>query len=208
MYAGERFNTYSHLSGLILAAAGLVLMLLKTIGHGDGYRIFSVSVYGISLLLLYLSSSLYHGIAAGKLKSILKKTDHCMIYVLIAGSYTPFALVSLRNGPGWTVFLLSWLLAAAGIAQELTIGRKSEKRLLSIAIYIVMGWMVLAVMKSLTASLPPAGLAWLATGGMLYSVGIYWFVNDEKIRHGHGIWHLFVLGGSITQFVSVYGYVI
>lgn len=186
----------------------MALMLLKTIGHGDGYRIFSVSVYGISLLLLYLSSSLYHGIAAGKLKSILKKTDHCMIYVLIAGSYTPFALVSLRNGPGWTVFSLSWLLAAAGIAQELTIGRKSEKRLLSIAIYIVMGWMVLAVMKSLTASLPPAGLAWLAAGGMLYSVGIYWFVNDEKIRHGHGIWHLFVLGGSITQFVSVYGYVI
>lgn len=131
-----------------------------------------------------------------------------MIYVLIAGSYTPFALVSLRNGPGWTVFSLSWLLAAAGIAQELTIGRKSEKRLLSIAIYIVMGWMVLAVMKSLTASLPSAGLAWLAAGGMLYSVGIYWFVNDEKIRHGHGIWHLFVLGGSITQFVSVYGYVI
>lgn len=208
MYPGERFNTYSHLSGLVLAAAGLVMMLLKAGEYGDGYRTFSVSVYGISLFLLYLSSSLYHGIKAGRLKSILKKVDHCMIYVLIAGSYTPFALVSLRNGPGWTVFLLSWLLAVAGIIQELTLGRKSEKRLLSIVIYVVMGWMVLAVMKTLTASLPAAGLVWLAAGGILYSIGIYWFVNDKKIRHGHGIWHLFVLGGSITQFISVYGYVI
>lgn len=208
MYPGERFNTYSHLSGLVLAAAGLVMMLLKAEEYGDGYRTFSVSVYGISLFLLYLSSSLYHGIKAGRLKSILKKVDHCMIYVLIAGSYTPFALVSLRSGPGWTVFLLSWLLAVAGIIQELTLGRKSEKRLLSIVIYVVMGWMVLAVMKTLTASLPAAGLAWLAAGGILYSIGIYWFVNDKKIRHGHGIWHLFVLGGSITQFISVYGYVI
>ena len=208
MYPGERFNTYSHLSGLVLAAAGLVMMLLKAGEYGDGYRTFSVSVYGISLFLLYLSSSLYHGIKAGRLKSILKKVDHCMIYVLIAGSYTPFALVSLRNGPGWTVFLLSWLLAVAGIIQELTLGRESEKRLLSIVIYVVMGWMVLAVMKTLTASLPAAGLVWLAAGGILYSIGIYWFVNDKKIRHGHGIWHLFVLGGSITQFISVYGYVI
>lgn len=208
MYPGERFNTYSHLSGLVLAAAGLVMMLLKAEEYGDGYRTFSVSVYGISLFLLYLSSSLYHGIKAGRLKSILKKVDHCMIYVLIAGSYTPFALVSLRNGPGWTVFLLSWLLAVAGIIQELTLGRKSEKRLLSIVIYVVMGWMVLAVMKTLTVSLPAAGLVWLAAGGILYSIGIYWFVNDKKIRHGHGIWHLFVLGGSITQFISVYGYVI
>ena len=208
MYPGERFNTYSHLSGLVLAAAGSVMMLLKAEEYGDGYRTFSVSVYGISLFLLYLSSSLYHGIKAGRLKSILKKVDHCMIYVLIAGSYTPFALVSLRNGPGWTVFLLSWLLAVAGIIQELTLGRKSEKRLLSIVIYVVMGWMVLAVMKTLTASLPAAGLVWLAAGGILYSIGIYWFVNDKKIRHGHGIWHLFVLGGSITQFISVYGYVI
>ena len=198
MYPGERFNTYSHLSGLVLAAAGLVMMLLKAEEYGDGYRTFSVSVYGISLFLLYLSSSLYHGIKAGRLKSILKKVDHCMIYVLIAGSYTPFALVSLRNGP----------LAVAGIIQELTLGRKSEKRLLSIVIYVVMGWMVLAVMKTLTASLPAAGLVWLAAGGILYSIGIYWFVNDKKIRHGHGIWHLFVLGGSITQFISVYGYVI
>ena len=184
------------------------MMLLKAEEYGDGYRTFSVSVYGISLFLLYLSSSLYHGIKAGRLKSILKKVDHCMIYVLIAGSYTPFALVSLRNGPGWTVFLLSWLLAVAGIIQKLTLGRKSEKRLLSIVIYVVMGWMVLAVMKTLTASLPTAGLVWLAAGGILYSIGIYWFVNDKKIRHGHGIWHLFVLGGSITQFISVYGYVI
>ena len=127
MYPGERFNTYSHLSGLVLAQQVWSVMLLKAEEYGDGYRTFSVSVYGISLFLLYLSSSLYHGIKAGRLKSILKKVDHCMIYVLIAGSYTPFALVSLRNGPGWTVFLLSWLLAVAGIIQELTLGRKSEK---------------------------------------------------------------------------------
>lgn len=168
MYAGERFNTYSHLSGLILAAAGLMLMLLKTIGHGDGYRIFSVSVYGISLLLLYLSSSLYHGIAAGKLKSILKKTDHCMIYVLIAGSYTPFALVSLRNGPGWTVFSLSW--PAGGCRNRTRTHHRTEKRKTS-AVYCDLYRNGLDGLggNEIPDSLTPAGRTGLA-GGRRYAV--------------------------------------
>lgn len=208
MYEGERFNTYSHLFGTILAAVGMVLMLSEVWASGDIYRIFCAAVYGGSLLLLYLSSSLYHGIAHGKIKRILKKVDHCMIYVLIAGSYTPFALLLLRDSVGWLLFALSWILALVGIVQELTIGRKSEKRLLSIVIYVVMGWMVLAVFPTLLSALETGGLVWLVLGGAAYSIGIYWFVNDEKIKHGHGIWHLFVLCGSVAQFVCVYRYIL
>ena len=124
---------------------------------------------------------------------------------MIAGSYTPFALVTLRGAWGWSLFGVSWGLAVFGIIQELTLGRRT--RLLSMILYVVMGWLVLVALPPLIESLPSGGLFWLALGGILYSVGIYWFLNDEKIRHGHGIWHLFVLGGSVCQFVSVLFYV-
>ena len=188
MYHGERFNAYSHLAGSMLAVAALVLMTVKANGS---YQLASALTYGICLILLYLGSTLYHSISQPKIKAILQKVDHCMIYLLIAGSYTPFTLISLKGGWGWSLFGISWGLALFGIIQELIIGRKSEKRVLSMMIYIIMGW-----------------LFWLALGGILYSAGIYWFVNDAKIKHGHGIWHLFVLGGSIAQFLCIYFYVL
>ena len=131
-----------------------------------------------------------------------------MIYLLIAGSYTPFTLIPLKGGWGWSLFGVSWGLALFGIIQELTIGRKSEKRLLSMMIYVIMGWLILVAVSPLVRALPFAGLFWLTLGGILYSAGIYWFVNDAKIKHGHGIWHLFVLGGSIAQFLCIYFYVL
>ncbi|ASK27655.1 PAQR family membrane homeostasis protein TrhA [Neisseria chenwenguii] len=208
MYHGERFNAYSHLAGSMLAVAGMVLMIVKAVSDFDPYKLASAITYGVCLFLLYLGSTLYHSIPQPKAKSVLQKIDHCMIYLLIAGSYTPFTLVTLKGGWGWSLFGVSWGLALFGIIQELTIGRRSEKRLLSLVIYVVMGWLILVAMYPLAKTLSAAGLFWLALGGILYSAGIYWFVNDHKIKHGHGIWHLFVLGGSLAQFVCIYFYVL
>ncbi|MDO5058847.1 MAG: hemolysin III family protein [Neisseria sp.] len=208
MYAGERFNAYSHLAGALLAVAGLVLLLLKAAASFDVYKIVSAAAYGSCLLLLYAGSTIYHSVPQPKAKAVLQKLDHCAIYLLIAGSYTPFALITLRGPWGWSLFGVSWGLALFGIVQELTISRNSEKRLLSLVLYVLMGWLVLVAVYPLVKSLDGTGLFWLVLGGLLYSAGIYWFVNDEKIKHGHGIWHLFVLAGSLAQFICVYFYVI
>lgn len=204
MYYGERFNGISHLVGTLLAITGLAVLVTRAGLEGDPWKVVSFSLYGATLVILYLVSTLYHSVR-GRAKAILQKCDHSAIYLLIAGSYTPFALVTLRGAWGWTLFGLSWGLAVFGIVQELTLGRRT--RILSMILYVLMGWMVLVAIKPLVLTLSAGGLFWLALGGVLYSVGIYWFINDEKIRHGHGIWHLFVLGGSACQFVSVLFYV-
>lgn len=206
MYIGERFNAYSHLAGTALAVLGLVLLLVQAVPGGDGYKITSAAVYGSCLVLLYLGSTVYHSVPFPRAKAMLQKFDHCAIYLLIAGSYTPFTLVTLKGAWGWSLFGTVWGLCLFGIVQELTLGRRTRK--LSLLLYVVMGWLILVAVYPLVRALPTGGLAWLVAGGLLYSVGIYWFVNDEKIRHGHGIWHLFVLGGSLAQFFSVYFYVI
>ena len=208
MYQGERFNAYSHLAGSLMAMSGMVLLISKAISDFNPYKLAGAITYGVCLFLLYLGSTLYHSIPQPKIKAVLQKIDHCMIYLLIAGSYTPFTLVTLNGGWGWSLFGVSWALAIFGIIQELTIGRKSEKRRLSMLIYVVMGWLILVAMYPLAKALSAAGLFWLALGGILYSVGIYWFINDTKIKHGHGIWHLFVLAGSVAQFICIYFYVI
>ena len=208
MYQGERFNAYSHLVGAILAVIGTVLLLVKAGQTQDVYKIISSAAYGTCLIVLYVGSTIYHSISNPSAKGMLQKLDHCAIYLLIAGSYTPFTLVTLHGAWGWSLFGVSWGLAAFGIAQELTIGRKSEKRLLSMILYVVMGWLVVVAIYPLIKTMPGWGLFWLVFGGVLYSSGIYWFINDEKIKYGHGIWHLFVLGGSLAQFMCVYFYVV
>lgn len=208
MYRGERFNAYSHLIGAVLAVAGLVLLVMKAAEDFSPYKMAAALTYGICLMLLYLGSTLYHSIPQPRAKAVLQKIDHCMIYLLIAGSYTPFTLITLQGGWGWSIFGVSWGLALLGIVQELTIGRRSEKRRLSMLIYVVMGWLIVVAVYPLVQNLSAAGLFWLVLGGLLYSGGIYWFVNDQKIRHGHGIWHLFVMVGSLAQFVCIYFYVL
>ena len=207
MYRGERFNAISHLIGAVASVVALVVMVVRAADSGDAYRIVGASLFGAALVLLYAISTLYHSVR-GRAKSVLQKFDHCAIYLLIAGSYTPFALVTLQGPWGWTLFGLGGGLAVFGIAQEVTIGRKSPTRWLSLVIYLVMGWLVLIAVKPLMQQLATPGLAWLVAGGVTYSVGVYWFINDERIPHGHGIWHLFVLGGSLCMFVSVFQYVI
>lgn len=204
MYFGERLNSITHLLGALFSIAGMISLIIIATQQTNAMKVVAFSIYGATLVNLYLISTLYHSTRLHTSKAILQKFDHCAIYLLIAGSYTPFALITL-NGPwGWTLFGLSWGLAAFGIAQELTLGRRT--RSLSMGLYVVMGWLIIIAIRPLLRAMPVAGIAWLAAGGIIYSVGIYFFVNDER-RHYHGIWHLFVLGGSISQFICILLYV-
>ncbi len=199
----ERFNSYSHLIGAVLSVAGLVLLVVISSLQGNVWKIVSTSIYGATLVILYTISTLYHGVD-GPAKAVLQRLDHCAIYLLIAGSYTPFALVTLRGPWGWSLFGINWGLALVGIIQELWIGKRT--RLFSMLIYLLMGWLALIAIHPLMAALPRAGMDWLAAGGILYTVGIVFFLFDGRVRHFHGIWHLFVLAGSACQFVSIFYY--
>ena len=204
MYHGERFNSITHVVGAALAAAGGALLVVVAARGGDPWKIVSFSIYAAMLLTLYLTSSLYHSVR-GAAKDVLQKMDHCAIYLLIAGSYTPFTLVTLRGAWGWSLFGVVWALAVFGIAQEIWYAKGA--RILSLVIYVLMGWLAVLGIVPLIAALGIAGFAWLAAGGVCYTAGIVFYALDKKIRHGHGIWHLFVLGGSICHYITVLFYV-
>ena len=205
MYDGERLNSITHLLGAVAAAAGLAVLVVLAAQQGDAWKLVSFSIYGTSLFLLYLFSTLYHS-TRGRAKSILMKFDHLAIYLLIAGSYTPFTLITLRGVWGWTLFGLIWGLAVLGMVVD-SLHNKDARRILPIAIYILMGWLVLIAFKPLIAALPYAGVLWLVAGGLFYTLGIVFYALDKKLRHAHGIWHLFVLAGSISHYLAVLLYV-
>ena len=204
MYYGERFNAWTHLLGALLALGGAVWLIVRASLHSDGMGITSVAIYGASLVLLYAISTSYHSVR-GRAKRVLRKLDHLSIYLLIAGSYTPFCLISLRGPWGWSLFGVVWGLAVIGMLQE--IKPRSEARILSIIIYAVMGWIVLVAVKPLLQTLGSAGFAWLAAGGACYTIGIIFFAYDSRFRHWHGIWHLFVIAGSLLHFIAISFYV-
>ena len=204
MYYGEKFNAWSHLVGAVLAFAGAIWLLVMASLHGDVWKVVSMAIYGVTLVTLYSASTVYHSVR-GRAKVIMQKVDHFSIYLLIAGSYTPFCLVTLRGPWGWTLFGVVWGLAVIGILQE--IKPRSEARIMSIVIYAVMGWIVLVAVKPLMAALGTAGFTWLAAGGALYTIGIIFFAYDTRFRHWHGIWHLFVIAGSLLHFVAICFYV-
>src|SRR3990167_5290621 len=187
MYYGERFNAWTHLVGAVLAFIGALWLLVLASLDGEPMKIVSVAIYGATLLLLYSVSTIYHSVQ-GRAKVIMRKIDHLSIYLLIAGSYTPFCLVTLRGPWGWSLFAGVWGLA--------------------LVIYALMGWIVLVAVKPLIAALSAAGFAWLAAGGVLYTVGIIFFAYDSRFRHWHGIWHLFVMAGSLLHFVAILFYVL
>lgn len=205
MYKGERFNSISHVVGAAIALAGLVVLVVLAARQGDPWKIVSLSVYGTSLFGLYAVSALYHSVR-GRAKPVLRKLDHYAIYLLIAGTYTPFALITLRGGVGWAIFGVIWALAVTGIVLDSL--PRTRRRTLPIVIYLLMGWLVLVALRPLLASLPAAGFAWLLAGGLFYTVGLVFFAFDKRVRHFHGIWHLFVLAGSICHYVAVVRYVV
>ena len=205
MYHGERLNAWTHLIGTLLSISGASILITLAVMMGDPWKIVSVSVFGATLVLLYSASTLYHSLR-GRAKVILRKLDHLSIYLLIAGTYTPFCLVTLRGVWGWTLFGIVWGLAIIGMLQE--IRPRSEARIMSLVIYAVMGWVVVIAIKPLLDHLETAGFAYLAGGGLLYTIGMVFYAFDSRFRHWHGIWHLFVIGGSLMHYIAIAFYVI
>jgi hemolysin III len=204
MYQGERFNGYTHFSGALLALAGAVALIVMGVLKADPWKIVSFSIYGATLFFLYLSSTLYHS-TRGRAKAVFRKLDHSAIYLLIAGTYTPFALVSL-NGPwGWSLFGVVWGMALLGVIQEIWLAKGA--RILSIVIYLLMGWLAIVAVAPLIKALSWTGFAWLAAGGVVYTAGIAFYLFDKRFRHFHGIWHLFVMAGSAVHYTAIVLYV-
>ena len=204
MYYGERLNSYTHLLGAVGAVGAASVLVGMGAQKGDIWRIVSFAVYGVTLVALFSVSAIYHA-SRGRLKEIFRKLDHCAIYLLIAGSYTPFALVSLNGAWGWTLFGAVWALAVVGIVQECWIARGA--RLTSLAIYLIMGWLALFALEPLYLALSWRGMAWLVASGVAYTGGIVFYLYDERVRHFHGIWHLCVLAGSALHFAAIVQFV-
>jgi len=204
MYKGERFNSITHLIGALAALVGLVVLVVHAARLGDPWQIASFTIYGVSLVLLYVASTLYHSLR-GKLKELFRKLDHQAIYLLIAGTYTPFTLVSLRGFWGWLLFSLVWGLALIGMVLEFIHRRRARWH--SLAIYLVMGWLMVIAIVPLLEVLPLGGFFWLLAGGLFYTLGILFYLRDGRMRHAHGIWHLFTMAGSACHYVSVFFFV-
>ena len=196
----EIANSVTHGIGAALSVAGLTLLVVLAAIYGDVWRVVSFSIYGSSLVLLYLASTLYHSIQAPKVKRILRIFDHSAIYLLIAGTYTPFTLVSMRGPWGWTMFSVVWGLALLGIAfKTVFIGRYEKWATVA---YVLMGWLVVIAFKEMLVTIPPGGIVWLVIGGVVYTLGVL-FYAWQKLPYNHAIWHLFVLGGSICHFFAI-----
>ena len=206
MYYGEKFNAVSHLLGAVLALAGTVVLVVLAALGGDPWKVVGVSIYGASLVLMYSSSTLYHSVRGRRAKDFLRKMDHHSIYLLIAGSYTPFCLVTLRGPWGWSLLGVVWGLAVAGSLQDLR--PRNDARVLSVVIYLLMGWAAVVALVPMVNALGRAGFAWVAAGGVFYTVGIVFYALDARLKHAHGIWHLFVLAGSAAHFIAILLYVI
>jgi len=205
MYDGEKFNSITHLAAAALALPGAIVLIVLAAIEGDAWKVVSVSIYGLTLVLLYTFSTLYHSVR-GRAKLVLRKLDHQSIYLLIAGSYTPFCLVTLRGPWGWSLFGVVWGLAViGGLQEQWPIGKE---RILSVVLYVVMGWVALVAVVPLLGVLGTAGFAWVAAGGVFYTLGIVFYALDKRLPWAHGVWHLFVLAGSATHYFAILNYVL
>ncbi len=202
----EIANVITHGIGIVLSIIGMIYLLIYSIQNGDHWHIIGSTVFGITLITMYTCSTLYHTFQTEKRKILFQKLDHIAIYLLIAGSYTPFTLITLKNTAwGWSIFGIIWALAIFGIFYKLTALNRYKK--LSLVLYLGMGWLVVLVAKPMITSLDPNGLLLLVLGGLTYTLGVLFYVW-EKLPFNHAIWHLFVLGGSIFHFFTVFWYVI
>jgi len=207
MYHGEKFNSISHLVGAVLALVGLGALLTVALQRHSLPLIIGFGVFGLTLVLLYSVSTLYHGLRQRPLKRLFRKLDHVAIYLLIAGTYTPYMLVSLAEHNGPLLLAIVWGLALIGILIDTLNPRRIET--LQLMIYLTMGWLCTVEYSNLRAAISATGICWLTLGGIAYTLGVVFYVLDHlhKLRHAHGIWHLFVLSGSIAHFISIIGYV-
>ena len=205
MQTGEKLNTITHFGGALLAVGASIPLLARAFDANGHLGLASTAVYAASLILMYVCSTVYHA-SSGALKVVLQRFDHLSIYLLIAGSYTPFCILMLTGSTGWILLGVVWGLAIVGILQE-TRPRKGA-RVLSMLVYLAMGWSAATMIGPLHAGLGTAGFAWLLGGGIAYTAGIVFYVLDTRLRHAHGIWHLFVLAGSAAHYVTIYWYVL
>ena len=197
-------NTLSHGLGLLLALVALPFLVLDALRGGEGLAVLGASVFGASMVLAYLTSTLYHAYPQVDRNGWLRRLDHSAIYLLIAGTYTPVLLGVLRGRTGWTMLAVIWTLAFAGVAFKLLAGARYRK--VSVALYVAMGWAALAVIQPLWTHMAPGGIAWLFAGGVAYTAGVAFYLLHERMRYSHFVWHLCVLGGSACHFVMVLRY--
>ena len=212
MHPGEKFNTISHLIAAVISVLGVFYLIFLALATSDPWKIISASIYGATLVLLYISSTLCHG-HSGHFEKFFEKMDHIAIYLLIAGTYTPFMLVALRGIWSWSMLIVIWGLALIGILLDLWPGNCTDKekepnRNIQLSIYLIMGWMVVFVLRPLAAKIEVNGILLLVLGGILYSIGVIFFILSERIKHAHGVWHLLVIAGSLCHFISISVYVI
>jgi len=196
----EIFHSITHGIGSGLSIAGLTLLLVLAILFGDVYQIVSFSIFGASLVLLYLSSTLYHGFQQPRVKHIFKIFDHASIYLLIAGTYTPFLLIGLGGSTGWTFLFIVWGIALFGVIFKVLFIERFQ--VLSVVTYLLMGWLCVFIFREMVASIPLGAIIWLAIGGLFYTVGVIFYAL-QKIPYMHAVWHFFVLGGSLCHFIAV-----
>ena len=202
--AEEIASSLSHALGIVLGIAGLAVLAAFATLHGGTSRIVSVSIYGATLILLFTASTLYHAVPNPRAQPILRVLDHSAIFLLIAGTYTPFALISLRGPWGWSLFAIVWTLAIIGIALEL---RHVRNRMVAALLYLGMGWVGIVAIKPMLANIEPGGLWLLFAGGLCYTLGVPFYLW-KRLPYNHALWHLFVLAGSVLQFFSVLLYVL
>ena len=196
----EIFNSITHGIGALLSVAALVILVVFASLHGNGWHIVSFTIFGVSLVILYTASTLYHSFSGEKIKDIFARVDHASIFILIAGTYTPILLTTLRGLLGWILFGIIWGTALTGVVIRSIYLHKFRK--LMVAVYLIMGWMFVFALNSVIARMPAVSLWLLLSGGITYSLGVI-FYSWRNLRFGHGIWHLFVLGGSILHFFAI-----
>ncbi len=201
----EIANTVTHGIGLVLSVAGFVVLLVLAAVRGSAWHIVACSIYGLTLICLYTASTLYHAVVSPRIKRALRIFDHSAIYLLIAGTYTPFLLVNLRGPWGWSLFGVIWGLALAGILFKFWFVERFG--FLSTAVYIAMGWLVVIAAKPVITHVPFTALVWLLAGGLAYTAGVIFYAS-KRIPYSHAIWHVFVLAGSICHYVAVLSTVI
>ena len=200
----EIANSISHGLGLLLAIAGLPLLILHALDKGNPLAVVAAAVFGSSAILLYLASTLYHAVSHERAKELLQRLDYGAIYLLIAGTYTPIALGVLRGSWGWTLLGVIWTLAVAGVIFKILVGARFHR--LSTVLYVAMGWAALVAIRPLWLHMAPGGLIWLLAGGLAYTLGVAFFLLHERLRYSHFIWHLFVLTGTGCHYFTVLRY--
>ena len=203
-FGEELANSISHGIGVVFAIIAAPILIVTAVNAGDVYAIVGSSIFAASMIILYLSSTLYHALPFKRAKRAFQIVDHVAIFLFIAGTYTPFALGVLRGAWGWTIFGLVWSIALAGIIMKLVFVAKYHK--ISTAIYLCMGWIAIIAIKPLIDSVLPGGMFWIAAGGLAYTVGVIFFIIDTRLPYAHFVWHLFVLLGTVFHFIAVLGY--